>query len=49
MKIHNIEKEVTQDMEHIKNKWNRNAKQNGKPVQQARTSSDRIPDMKMKW
>jgi acetyl-CoA carboxylase alpha subunit len=39
MKIHNIKEEVTHDMEkRQKKERNRNTKQNGRPLQQTRTS-----------
>jgi hypothetical protein len=39
MKIDNIKQEVTHDMENLRKKeWNRNTKQNGRPLQQTRTS-----------
>jgi protein subunit release factor A len=37
-KIDNIKEEVTQDIEHKKKECNRNAKQNGRPIRQTRTS-----------
>jgi hypothetical protein len=33
MKIDNIKEEETQDIENLRKKWNRNAKQNGRPIQ----------------
>jgi hypothetical protein len=39
LKIENIKEEMTRDMENLgKKQQNRNAKQNGRPIQQTRTS-----------